>query len=77
MNGNRPLVTTFFVVQLYDPGTGSGFGPLNYFDLEIARTVNKRLPLTPEMIEKWWCIGDTRNRKRVWIQGHQVKDSAL
>lgn len=40
MNGNRPLVTTFFVVQLYDPGTGSGFGPLNYFDLEIARTVN-------------------------------------
>ncbi|KIK57171.1 hypothetical protein GYMLUDRAFT_46417 [Collybiopsis luxurians FD-317 M1] len=25
--------------------------------------------LSEEMVEKWWCVGDQRNRVRMWIQG--------
>ena len=25
--------------------------------------------ITEEMLEKWWCMGDTRNRLGVWVQG--------
>lgn len=25
-----------------------------------------------ELIEKWWCIGDNRNRSAVWVQGKLV-----
>lgn len=28
--------------------------------------------ITVDMIEKWWCLGDTRNRGAVYIQGRQV-----
>ncbi|TBU44458.1 Metallo-dependent hydrolase [Dichomitus squalens] len=28
--------------------------------------------LTLDMIEKWWCLGDTRNRCGVWVQGRHI-----
>lgn len=28
--------------------------------------------ITVDMIEKWWCLGDARNRGAVYIQGRQV-----
>jgi len=64
----------FHAVRLYDPMTGSSFGSLEYFDIE-SEDDDGRGYLTPEIIEKWWCIGDTRNRGRLWVQGRQVKDA--
>lgn len=28
-----------------------------------------------ELLEKWWCLGDVRNRATVWVQGHNVLES--
>jgi guanine deaminase len=25
-----------------------------------------------ELVERWWCLGDDRCRKGVWIQGRRV-----
>lgn len=60
-------------VRLYDPTTGSGFGSLEYFDIQGSDDACAP-QITPEVIERWWCVGDTRNRGRVWVQGRQVKD---
>ena len=30
--------------------------------------------LTEDMIEKWWCLGDTRNRSGMWVQGRYVSE---
>ena len=30
--------------------------------------------LTEDMIEKWWCLGDTRNRRGMWVQGRYVSE---
>lgn len=35
------------------------------------------LELNEEMIEKWWCVGDDRNRKGMWIQGVSVGMSEM
>ncbi|KAF6756928.1 hypothetical protein DFP72DRAFT_892737 [Ephemerocybe angulata] len=45
-----------------------GVGALDFFDL--ASDISPA-GLSLEMVEKWWCIGDNRNRMRVWIQGVQ------
>jgi len=62
----------FRAVRLFDPMIGSSFGSLEYFESDDGM---EYLKLTPEIIEKWWCIGDTRNRGRLWVQGRQVKDA--
>ena len=53
-----------------------GIGGLDYFDLEAENKVPSTPPLPPppsfEEIEKWWCIGDVRNRLGMWIQGRRV-----
>ncbi|KAL5519928.1 hypothetical protein ACEPAG_1588 [Sanghuangporus baumii] len=54
------------LINLYDKTTGSGIGPLDFFD-----PPSKEHPITEEMLEKWWCIGDARNRSGLWIQGRQ------
>ncbi|KAF9523894.1 hypothetical protein CPB83DRAFT_862086 [Crepidotus variabilis] len=61
-------------VAIYDTYTNRGIGALNYFDLE-SRLEDERIVLDREMVEKWWCLGDGRNRRHVWIQGHPVKDT--
>ena len=53
-------------VQLFDPDTGEGTGPIDYF--EDPRSSE----LTLDMVEKWWCLGDARNRKGMWVQGRSV-----
>jgi len=63
-------------IKLYDPTSGMGIGGLDYFDLEAENKVSSTPPLPPppsfEEIEKWWCIGDVRNRLGMWIQGRRV-----
>ncbi|KAH9049915.1 Metallo-dependent hydrolase [Lactarius hengduanensis] len=42
-------------------------GPLDFLDSNL-----QSFELSLEMVEKWWCVGDTRNRTGMWIQGRQV-----
>ncbi|KAF8904125.1 hypothetical protein CPB84DRAFT_701804 [Gymnopilus junonius] len=61
-------------IRLYDPVTNSGIGPLDYFDIEPelgGASEQSNGKLNHEMIEKWWCIGDVRNRGAVWVNGVQ------
>ncbi|KAE9405658.1 Metallo-dependent hydrolase, partial [Gymnopus androsaceus JB14] len=47
-----------------------GVGALDFFELEKEKTSEDRsIQLLDEMIEKWWCVGDERNRMGMWIQG--------
>ncbi|KAI5121410.1 hypothetical protein M0805_003182 [Coniferiporia weirii] len=55
------------LIRLYDDHTAEGVGPLDFFDAPDPKE-----PITEEMLEKWWCIGDTRNREGLWIQGRQI-----
>ncbi|KAG6852651.1 hypothetical protein C0991_010188 [Blastosporella zonata] len=45
-----------------------GVGALDFFDLEPG----EKVAITEEMVEKWWCVGDERNRMGMWIQGKEV-----
>ena len=55
-------------VCLLNPDSApAGIGPLDFFD-----TNPQSFELSPEMVEKWWCVGDTRNRTGMWIQGRRV-----
>ncbi|KAI1793385.1 Metallo-dependent hydrolase [Ganoderma leucocontextum] len=29
--------------------------------------------LTEDLVEKWWCLGDFRNRRGMWVQGRRVE----
>lgn len=65
------------LVKLYDPISGMGIGALDYFDLEFEPQAQAKVSSSPpsfEEIEKWWCIGDVRNRLGMWIQGRRVFD---
>ena len=72
------LLIQITIVKLYDPTSGMGTGALDYFDLEFefqAQAKASSPPMAPpssEEIEKWWCIGDVRNRLGMWIQGRRV-----
>lgn len=45
----------------------AGMGPLDFLD-----STPQPFQLSHEMVEKWWCVGDVRNRTGMWIQGRQV-----
>jgi guanine deaminase len=60
------------LVRLYDPQNGEGVGNLDFFDLEQQDGGPEGASLTEEMVEKWWCVGDVRNRAGVWVQGREV-----
>ncbi|KAH9936337.1 uncharacterized protein B0H18DRAFT_1081974 [Fomitopsis serialis] len=53
-------------IQLFDSKSSSGIGPLDFFEGPHPTQ------LTLDVIEKWWCLGDMRNRLAVWIQGKQL-----
>ncbi|KAH9042130.1 Metallo-dependent hydrolase [Lactarius pseudohatsudake] len=60
----------FDVQQIYllNPNSApAGIGPLDFLDSNL-----QSFELSLEMVEKWWCVGDTRNRTGMWIQGRQV-----
>jgi guanine deaminase len=68
------MVTFPLSVRLFDPrttseGTGPLTAPLDFFDLSHESLA---LNLTPETVEKWWCLGDRRNRAGMWIQGRRI-----
>ncbi|OAX38768.1 Metallo-dependent hydrolase [Rhizopogon vinicolor AM-OR11-026] len=41
-----------------------GVGALDFFEAQSG--------ITLDSLEKWWCIGDERNRCGVWIQGQKL-----
>jgi len=57
------LVAHPMLVDLVDK-SGRGIANLDFFDPVAV--------LTEEHIEKWWCLGDNRNRSAVWVQGKQI-----
>ncbi|THV03871.1 Metallo-dependent hydrolase [Dendrothele bispora CBS 962.96] len=54
------------LIKLIDSGSKSGVGVLDFMDLNDARDIAE------DMVEKWWCIGDDRNRISMWIQGIKI-----
>ncbi|RDX42618.1 Metallo-dependent hydrolase [Lentinus brumalis] len=58
-------------IQVFDAASGEGTGGIDFF----------RDPrpggLTLEILEKWWCVGDLRNRKGTWVQGKSVGSSSF
>ncbi|KAI8971162.1 Metallo-dependent hydrolase [Trametes punicea] len=56
-------------IELIVEDSGEVVGELDFLD---AAAKSGTVPLTLEMVEKWWCLGDTRNRRGVWIQGTAV-----
>ncbi|KAG6843367.1 hypothetical protein H0H87_005352, partial [Tephrocybe sp. NHM501043] len=56
-------------IRLVEELTLSGVGALDFFDLEREPP---EVVLTEEMVEKWWCAGDERNRVAMWVQGKEV-----
>ncbi|KAI0345878.1 Metallo-dependent hydrolase [Trametopsis cervina] len=56
-------------IALIDSSTGAGVGPIDFLDGEPAHITKE---LTLESIEKWFCIGDVRNRVGMWIQGRKI-----
>lgn len=59
------------VVHLYDPTTGEGVGALDFLDHDDKSPLLQS-KLTEDVIEKWWCVGDVRNRTAVWVQGSSL-----
>lgn len=53
-------------IRIFDAENGMGVGALDFFDIESEENTE----ISIEMVEKWWCIGDGRNRIRMWVQGH-------
>ncbi|TDL29740.1 Metallo-dependent hydrolase [Rickenella mellea] len=54
------------LIRAFDSSGKDAVGPLDFFPEDLGSRV-----VTEEVIEKWWCLGDARNRKGVWVQGRQ------
>ncbi|KAF9241173.1 Metallo-dependent hydrolase [Melanogaster broomeanus] len=54
-------------IYLFDSESSTGVGALDFFDLE-----SECKEITMDMIEKWWCMGDIRNRTGMWVQGRKL-----
>ncbi|KAJ6585168.1 hypothetical protein B0H19DRAFT_1108599 [Mycena capillaripes] len=64
-------------ICLFD-STRTGLGALDFFDLEgSGNTDGLDTSVTIEMVEKWWCLGDVRNRVGMWVQGAKLDISSL
>jgi guanine deaminase len=57
-------------IELYKE-RDKGVGALDFFEPQSGITLG--------ILEKWWCIGDERNRREIWIQGQKldVKNAAV
>lgn len=64
------FVVDEFAVRVFSETTGEGIGSLDFFDTD--KNAAKRKTLAVDMIEKWWCLGDHRNREGMWVQGRKV-----
>jgi len=59
-------------VRVFDAEKNLGVGGLDFFD--VAFTAKSR-GLSLSMVEKWWCLGDVRNRTGIWVQGIKLAGS--
>ena len=50
---------------------GEGVGALDFLDRDEELPLSQ-FKLTEDVIEKWWCLGDARNRVAVWVQGNSL-----
>lgn len=51
-------------IELYKE-SDKGVGALDFFEPQSGITLG--------ILEKWWCIGDERNRRGIWIQGQRLR----
>ncbi|KAI0769015.1 Metallo-dependent hydrolase [Trametes elegans] len=56
-------------IHLRYKASGRGVGPLDFFETEGG---SSPWVLSVEAVEKWWCLGDVRNRIGTWVQGKSV-----
>jgi guanine deaminase len=54
-------------IQLFD-SKKIGIGQLDFLDTSFTNDAR----LTADMVEKWWCIGNTENRVGMWVQGTKL-----
>ncbi|KAL0581171.1 hypothetical protein V5O48_000861 [Marasmius crinis-equi] len=54
-------------IELFKVNPTRGMGPFDVLGLEIDDSGPNSL--SEDMVEKWWCIGDSRNRTAIWVQG--------
>ncbi|OCF75340.1 guanine deaminase [Kwoniella mangroviensis CBS 8886] len=59
------------LIELASSNTPTGTGPLDLFDLSLESKLDDDESWL-ENIERWWCNGDERNRKSMWVQGRKV-----
>jgi hypothetical protein len=59
--------TGHLAVQLFD-SKKIGIGQLDFLDTSFTNDAR----LTVDMVEKWWCIGNTENRVGMWVQGTKL-----
>jgi guanine deaminase len=60
---------TCILVNIINSQCGVGIGPIDFLDGEETGILQK---MSLEAIEKWFCLGDVRNRSMVWIQGQSI-----
>lgn len=53
-------------INVYDGSSNVGIGELDFFEANNDG-------VTEDVVEKWWSLGDTRNRGPMYIQGRLVK----
>ncbi|KAJ8080430.1 hypothetical protein PM082_017263 [Marasmius tenuissimus] len=56
-----------------NPACGTGSFEVLGFDIDEREAC----PLSENMVEKWWCIGDSRNRVAMWVQGVRLSSVPL
>ncbi|PSR83869.1 hypothetical protein PHLCEN_2v5578 [Hermanssonia centrifuga] len=57
-------------ICLADQHTGLGVGPMDFLTEES--NVMDEWVLSAGVLEKWWCLGDVRNRAGMWVQGRKI-----
>jgi guanine deaminase len=60
-------------VRVYDEDSRSGVGALDFLEIHMdGSTQRKDIGITLDTLEKWFCLGDQRNRLGLWVQGSQL-----
>ncbi|WVR06629.1 hypothetical protein IAU60_003661 [Kwoniella sp. DSM 27419] len=60
------------LIELANPAAPTGTGPLDLFDLPSTPLTALDQAWWGESIERWWCNGDERNRKGMWVGGNKI-----
>lgn len=60
------LNNSIALVIVYDANNNTAIGELDFFGTNTEG-------ITEDIVEKWWSLGDARNRGPVYIQGQLVR----